>query len=564
MAQDNLTAKQNDYAVFLPAISSFYANYVGRQRTENYIDAARMPAGIPDMEQLNWLNPQKGLFPYRYSLYSAGHADLDLTKFVAKEDMVRNRDPNTVMLADSGGFQIAKGVWPGEWKDPTSPEVAALMADAVAKGIELRPVLDSAGNPKVDKNGKIKTIKINHAKEYQAKLDAAKKMRETVLKWQMGIATYGMTMDIPTWTFRDPKASDASGITSYDNAVDATKYNNEYWIANRYGDTKILNVLQGGDHDEAERWYNTMKDYCDPSKYEKHFNGWGMGGQNMCDVELVLKRLVHIIHDGLLESGKQDWMHFLGTSKLEWAVLLTAIQRSVRRYHNPTFTISFDCASPFLATANGQLYHNITTENRSKWSYQMSPTADNKKYANDNRTFGDAVRQDKAKASDPTTIHPHFEDSPISSRLKISDICYYAPGMLNKIGKEGKTSWDSFSYALLMGHNVWTHIEAVQRANRVFDSGIAPDMMVHPFDPELDIIKIIDRIFSSADRQTSLQIIEENAKVWERVIGTRGFTGPRAVNAHRQFNSLFDVVDDNDIVEFELNTALLDQLEDSI
>jgi hypothetical protein len=562
--QDDLTAKQNDYAVFLPAISSFYANYVGRQRTENYIDATRMPAGIPDMEQLNWLNPQKGLFPYKYSLYSAGHADLDLTKFVAKEDMVRNRDPNTIMLADSGGFQIAKGVWPGEWKDPTSLEVAALMADAVAKGIELRPVLDSAGNPKVDKNGKIKTIKINHAKEYQAKLDAAKKMRETVLKWQMGIATYGMTMDIPTWTFRDPKASDASGITSYDNAVDATKYNNEYWIANRYGDTKVLNVLQGGDHDEAERWYNTMKDYCDPSKYEKHFNGWGMGGQNMCDVELVLKRLVHIIHDGLLESGKQDWMHFLGTSKLEWAVLLTAIQRSVRRYHNPTFTISFDCASPFLATANGQLYHNITTENRSKWSYQMSPTADNKKYANDNRTFGDAVRQDKAKASDPTTIHPHFEDSPISSRLKISDICYYAPGMLNKIGKEGKTSWDSFSYALLMGHNVWTHIEAVQRANRVFDSGIAPDMMVHPFDPELDIIKIIDRIFSAADRQTSLQIIEDHAKVWERVIGTRGFTGPRAVNAHRQFNSLFDVVDDNDIVEFELNTALLDQLEDSI
>jgi hypothetical protein len=562
--QHNFTANQQDYAVFLPAISSFYSNYVGRQRTENYIDATRMPAGIPDMEQLNWLNPKKGLFPYKYSLYSAGHADLDLTKFVAKEDMVRNRDPDTIMLADSGGFQIAKGVWEGEWKDPTGPEVAALMAEAVAKGIGLKPVVDSDGNPKLDKNGNPKMVKVNYAKEYQAKLDAAKKMRETVLKWQMGIATYGMTMDIPTWTFRDPTAKAASGITSYDDAVNATKYNNEYWIANRYGDTKILNVLQGGDHGEAERWYNTMKDYCDPTKYKKHFNGWGMGGQNMCDVALILERLVHIIHDGLLESGKQDWMHFLGTSKLEWAVLLTAIQRSVRRYHNPTFTISFDCASPFLATANGQLYHNITTENRSKWSYQMSPTADNKKYANDNRTFGDAVRQDKAKASDPTTIHPHFEDSPISSRLKISDICYYAPGMLNKIGKEGKTSWDSFSYALLMGHNVWTHIEAVQRANRVFDSGIAPDMMVHPFDPELDIIKIIDRIFSAADRQTSLQIIEDHAKVWERVIGTRGFTGPRAVNAHRQFNSLFDVVDDNDIVEFELNTALLDQLEDSI
>jgi hypothetical protein len=32
MTQDNLTAKQNDYAVFLPAISGFYATFVGKQR----------------------------------------------------------------------------------------------------------------------------------------------------------------------------------------------------------------------------------------------------------------------------------------------------------------------------------------------------------------------------------------------------------------------------------------------------------------------------------------------------------------------------------------------------
>lgn len=502
--QDNLTAKQKDYAIFLPAISSFYANYVGRQRTSEYVEKSRMPAGIPDMEQLNWLNPQKGLFPYRWSLYSAGHANLDLTKVDPKEDMVRNRDPNTIMLADSGGFQIAKGVWPGRWAD--------------------------------------------------TKDKAAEKKREQVLKWQMGIATYGMTMDIPTWTYRDPKAAAACGIHSYDDAVNATKYNNEYWIANRYGDTKILNVLQGGNHKEADHWYGLMKDYSDPNKYEKHFNGWGMGGQNMCDVELVLSRLVHLIHDGLLESGVHDWMHFLGTSKLEWAVLLTAIQRSIRYYHNPTFTISFDCASPFLATANGQLYHNIVTPARGKWSYQMSPTADNKKYAADSRLFGDAVRADG--------IHPRFEDSPISSRLKISDICYYAPGMLNKIGKEGKTSWDSFSYALLMGHNVWTHIESVQRANREFDSGVAPDMMVHPINSDYDVVAVIDRVFAARDRQKSLTIIKEHAKVWERVVGTRGFTGSRAVNAHTMYNNLFEVEEEVETPEFD--EQKLDDLEESV
>ncbi len=504
--QDNFTAKQNDYAVFLPAISSFYGTYIGKQRFDpNNVDANRMPKGIPDMEQLNWLNAQKGLFPYRWSLYSAGHADLDLTKTVPKEDMVRNRDTNTVMLADSGGFQIAKGVWPGRWADPT------------------------------DK--------------------AAEKKREAVLKWQMGIATYGMTMDIPTWTYLDKEASALCGIYSYDDAVNATKYNNEYWMANRYGDTKILNVLQGSNHGEADHWYSLMKDYCDPNKYERHFNGWGMGGQNMCDVHLVLKRLVNLIHDGLLEKGVHDWMHFLGTSKLEWAVLLTDIQRAVRQYHNADFTISFDCASPFLATANGQLYHSITTNSRDKWSYQMSPTVDNKKYATDSRLFRDAVMQDG--------IHAQFEDSPITARLKISDVCVYKPGDLNKIGKEGKTSWDSFSYALLMGHNVWMHIEAVQRANRMYDSGIAPDMMVHPTNSNFDVRKIIDQVFAAKDRQKSLAIIEDHAKVWERVVGTRGFTGKRAVNAHTMFNSLFDMEEET-IMTDELDQAPLDRLEDSV
>ena len=503
--QDNLTAKQSDYAVFLPAISSFYSTYIGRQRFDPYVEASRMPPGIPNMDMMNWLNPSQGLFPYRWSLYSAGHANLDLNIHVPKEDMVRNRDANTVMLADSGGFQIAKGVWPGRWADST------------------------------DK--------------------AAEKKREAVLKWQMGIATHGMTMDIPTWTYLNPEASRLCGIYSYDDAVSATQYNNEYWMANRYGETKILNVLQGSNHAEADHWYDLMKHYCNPQKYKNHFNGWGMGGQNMCDVHLVLKRLVHLIHDGLLQPGVHDWMHFLGTSKLEWAVLLTDIQRAVRRYANPNFTISFDCASPFLATANGQIYHSIITPNRSKWSYCMGSTADDKKYATDTRSFRDAVTQDG--------IHAEFEDSPISRRLQIRDVCVYRPGDLNKIGKEGRTSWDSFSYALMMGHNVWMHIEAVQRANRQYDQGICPDMMVHPTNSDFDARKIIDRIFAAGDRSKSLAIIDDHAKVWERIVGTRGFTGKRAVNAHSQFNALFDV-DDEMEPESEFDHDKLDQLEDSV
>ena len=487
--QHDLTAAQNDYAVFLPAVSSFYSTYIGRQRYEQYVEATRMPAGIPDMEMMNFFNDQKALFPYRWALYSAGHANLDLTKPDPREDMMRNRGSHTTLLCDSGGFQIAKGVWEGDWRDPKCPR--------------------------------------------------AQKKREAALKWLDGMADYGMTLDIPTWTANVPGATEKTGIRDYNDAVAATHYNNEYFIKHRRGvaegGTRFLNVLQGANHTEADAWYDLMKQYCDPKKYPgRHFNGWGMGGQNMCDAHLVLRRIVTLIHDGLLEQGIHDWMHFLGTSRLEWALLLTDIMRAVRRYHNPDFTISFDCASPFLATANGQLYHSIGLEDRGRFNYFMEPTVDNKKYATDSRSFRDAVTQDN--------IHKKFEDSPVSSRLKISDVCVYAPGMLNKIGKEGKTSWDSFSYALLMGHNMWMHIEAVQRANRAYDDSKIPSMLCNEKFKRILVRDIIDEIFKTKDRSKSLAIIDHYAFLWEGIIGTRGNTGKRATNAETMFNVLFEEV----------------------
>jgi hypothetical protein len=504
MTLDNLTAKQSDYAIFLPALSSFYSTYIGKQRGGNYVDPARMPANIQDMEMLNWLNDQKSLFPYKWSLYSAGHANLDLTKQDWGEDMVRNRDrANTFLLGDSGGFQIGKGKWEGDWKNPNCPK--------------------------------------------------AQKKREQVLAWMDGLMDYGMCLDIPTWITKIPSSMELTGIKTYKDAVNATYINNDYFINNRSGDCKFLNVLQGEHHTDADRWYNTMKKYCDPRQYPgRHFNGWAMGGQNMCDIHLVLKRLVALRFDGLLEEGKQDWMHFLGTSKLEWALLLTDIQRAVRKYHNPAFTISFDCASPFLATANGQVYHQIDIEHHQKWCYRMRAIVDDKKYASDTRSYRNAVLQDN--------LIGHFDDSPISSNLQIKDICIYKPGDLNKIGKEGKTSWDSFSYALLMGHNVWTHISSVQEANRQYDLGLCPDMLQN----DLSIIAfkdVIDSIFATDDRDKANDIIDNNKHWWRQIIGTRGATGKKTVNPNTMFDQLYGSSDESN--ESELDETKLEQMENN-
>jgi len=472
----DLTSTQKDYAVFLPATSGFYATFIGKQRYGNYVDPARVPASFTNgVESLNYLEPDKGAFYYNWCLYSAGHANLDLNKPDEGEDMFRNRDRSTSwVLGDSGGFQIGKGVWEADWKDPNCPK--------------------------------------------------AQKKRSQVLTWMDTLMDYGMCLDIPAWVARSPNGQKATGITTYAEAVQGTYINNDYFVNNRNGNCKFLNVLQGENHTDADDWYDRMKKYCDPKQYTNHFNGWAMGGQNMCDIHLTLKRLVALRFDGLLERGKQDWMHFLGTSKLEWAVLLTDIQRAVRKYHNDKFTISFDCASPFLATANGQIYIQTETEDRTKWVYRMVPSADDKRYASDTRLFKDAVIQDK--------IFENFESSPIIDQVQMKDICIYAPGDLNKIGKEGRTSWDSFSYAIQMGHNVWSHINAVQEANRQYDLGKIPDMLV---DEQFDRVyykDIVEAIFATSDRGTADAVVEEYSRYWMSIIGTRGATGKRTMNAH--------------------------------
>jgi hypothetical protein len=482
----NLTATQNDYAYFLPATSGFYSTFIGKQRYGNYVDPTRIPASFANgIESLNYLEPDKGAFYYDHCLYSAGHANLDLNKQDDSEDMFRNRNRATSwVLGDSGGFQIGKGVWPADWKDPNCPQ--------------------------------------------------AMKKRKQVLTWMDTLMDYGMGLDIPAWVARSPAGVAATKISSYTEAVQGTYINNDYFVNNRNGNCKFLNVLQGENHADAEDWYQRMKKYCDPKQYgDRHFNGWGMGGQNMCDIHLVLKRLVALRFDGLLEQGKQDWMHFLGTSKLEWAVLLTDVQRAVRKYHNPDFTISFDCASPFLATANGQIYINTETEDREKWVYRMQASADDKKYSTDTRLFKDAVLQDG--------IFNKFESSPIIDQVTMKEICIYAPGDLNKIGKEGKTSWDSFSYAIMMGHNCWMHINAVQEANRQYDAGRIPNMLVQEQFNQLFFKDIVNAIFATSNRGEADMLVEEYSKFWMSIIGTRGATGKKTVNAQTYSGIHFDI-----------------------
>jgi hypothetical protein len=505
----NLTPLQKDYAVYLPAISSFYSTYVAKQRLEEFVPTDRIPDGFDrGIEGMNFLNPEQGYFTYKYGLYSAGHAQLDVVKAQTQESMIQQRDRGaTTIVGDSGGYQIGKGVLKFDWLNFEGPE--------------------------------------------------ATKTRQKILEWLEVTADWSMMLDVPTWAC-DHIHSPKTGLKTFEDCLDKTRFNNDYFLNNRLGQTKWLNVLQGSDWDTAERWYDGVKEFSDPKgKYAgKEAEGWAMGGANMCKMDITLKRLMTMREDGLLEG--KNWMHFLGTAQLDWSCYLTQIQRQIRKHINPEITISFDCASPFIATAHGLVYTNAVHTNK-RWSVIMDKAPDNKALANSDIPFPFA--------------------SEMASRLTMGDIAYYDYGVrktdaelngtkfdhlnpehyhqvpkLNKLGKiPNKTSWDSFAYALMMGHNVECHIVAVQRAQQLMDIECArftPDWRHKSIEGKKEIefsdwvpnrilyfSTFVEELFNTKTKDEAFQLISDAGGFLKTLEGSRLQGGP----AQNTFGNLFEV-----------------------
>jgi hypothetical protein len=210
--------------------------------------------------------------------------------------------------------------------------------------------------------------------------------------------------------------------------------------------------------------------------------------------------------------------------------------------------ITFDCASPFYGAAKGLAYNNTSIQHDKKWSYSMEKTAESKDYASDNRKFSDAVLADG--------IHKVFNDSPVTDRMLIRDLCYRGKGFINNQGKETKTSWDTLSYTLIQAHNVYQHITAVQEANRRYEQGIIPKMIMNERFDRIRFGNVVDEVFSQKTREDSLAVIESNNTLWMQMqSGSQGISGKRTVNAMTYYEKLF--------IETEVDEEFDETIEDS-
>lgn len=317
----DLTPRWKDFAVYLPAQQYHYASLTDSNR--------KMPNGRPFPEgykltDLDFLNPKSKLWHYGYALYSAGQFDTVANKACA----VTNRDKSkTLILGDSGGYQIGKGT---------------------LKGTE-------------------HFKKIRTADQLCNVWRGSDDIRKRIISWLDTHCDYAMTIDMPIWAREGRNRSTPFHKCSVEQLIELTVLNLEYIKHNSTGRTKWLNVVQGTHEEGAtEKWWDAVKDY--------DFEGWALAGTAgwRGGLASMLKSTLAIRDQGGFE--KTSWMHVLGTNQAVWGVLLTAVQRGIRASGNIQFVVSYDSASPFQAGAKYQqvIRAPLFTRDASTWTFKAT------------------------------------------------------------------------------------------------------------------------------------------------------------------------------------------------
>jgi len=120
--QRNLWARNLDRAIYLPSVQPVWAEVISCGIGELRPNGP-FPAYFDSSDFLNFFLPlPKSAFWWPRALYSPGHAPLDLEGMKTRQSAVlrENRDARSLIVSDSGGYQIgrnAAGPFRVDWDD---------------------------------------------------------------------------------------------------------------------------------------------------------------------------------------------------------------------------------------------------------------------------------------------------------------------------------------------------------------------------------------------------------------------------------------------------------------
>ena len=252
---DDFNKRWDDFAVYLPSIQKGYAKAASRADDKT----RTMPKDVT-LRSLNFLNPKSKLWHYKYALYSAGQFKIG----EQQTDIVTTRDEKqTVILGDSGGFQIGKGTLAG--------------FTALNKLKTADEVCDAWRN--------------------------ATELKKWIVNWLETHSDYAMTLDMPLWAQLPQNKKTPFHKCTTQQLIDLAVENLEFIKRNKRGNTKWLNVIQGTNSKDMKQWWDAVKGY--------RFGGWALAGDTgwRGGSMAVVTQVLMMRDEGAFEKG-MDWLRF--------------------------------------------------------------------------------------------------------------------------------------------------------------------------------------------------------------------------------------------------------------
>lgn len=381
-------AAPDDFAVYLPAVNPDYQKFVDAE-----LDAARPIPSCFSLDDLAFWSGTSKLWNHKYLLHSIGGYKVGTD---TRGPLFRKATGDFWIVGDCGGFQIGKGTLDG--------------LKNLNQGITGKRAVEAWGD------------------NYDAKL--------WIINWLEQYCDYAMTIDMPLWAATPAGVNSPFHNCTEDQLLAMTLKNLKLIGTHKKGRTKWLNVIQGTSPENTVRWWNEVKWFRDGGWSLAGAAGWRGGLANVLSTVLLMR------DEGAFEPG-MDWLHMLGVSQPKWFIVLTAIQRELRKI-NPKIQVSCDSATPFEKGGAKDEYAlpvSLGTD-ISDWVVRFKTFTAFK-------THADASRQEL------TELH-----SPIGHQLMMHHL------VVDGSDYSGRRI-DNLTNKIFMNHNVWVYLDAARQANRI-------------------------------------------------------------------------------------------------
>lgn len=292
-------------------------------------------------------------------------------------------------------------------------------------------------------------------------------IRKQIFDWLEDNAHISMNIDIPT---RGKYAG------KFAECLEISNDNFKYFADHQSGKTDFLNVIQGTDIIEYQKWYNVVNQY--------EFSGWALGGART--IYRMLAALCVLLDAGELHKKNNKWLHFLGISKVTDAIVLTEIQKCLEDIGSE-ITVTFDSSSPSRSTMYGLFYTGYNTRS-GNFEYIRIPRTQ------------DINRQ---LSYNPLPNYTDFDEF-LWSNYTMEEFCQFSSKSYSALGLHNFAIFkDCFDYVVPMStvdiylkSQIYSKniIEILECIDSIFDAHKAGNSAVHTFNRLLPKINKLSNI----------------------------------------------------------------------